>query len=76
MENFDGGRSRQRDVGIVGKQAARQQQQHRPQALAAAGERIADRIVKPFRFGRQLALSEVIFKKFEKPFVGLHFFYV
>ena len=43
---------------------------------AAARERIADRIVEPFGFGRQLTLSEIIFEKVEKLFVGLHFSYV
>ena len=76
VEYLDGGGGGQRDVDVVGKQPARQQQQHRAQALAAARERIADRIVEPFGFGRQLTLSEIIFEKVEKLFVGLHFSYV
>ena len=74
VEDLDGGRSGQRHAGIVGEQAARQHQQHRAQALAAACERIADRVVESFGFVRQLTLSEVVFEKIEKLLVGLHFF--
>ena len=73
---LDGASGLHQPRSVSAAHTAKFQHEYRAQALAAARERIADRIVEPFGFGRQLTLSEIIFEKVEKLFVGLHFSYV
>ena len=61
VEHLDGGRSRQGGLKPVGENAVCEHQQHRAQAFAAARQRIADRCVETFGFGRELGLGQIIF---------------
>ena len=72
VEHLDGRRRGKRLQRIVGEDAAREHDEHRPQPFAASGERIADRRVQQFGFGREFGLCQVILDHREKLLVGLH----
>ena len=72
VEHLDGRSRGQRLLHVVGEDAAGERQQHGAEAFAAPGERIADRGVEEFRFGRKFGLGEVIFDGGEHLLVGLH----
>ena len=72
VEHLDGRGCGQRLLHVVGKGAVGEHQQHRPQAFAASGQRIADRRIQELGFGREIGLCEEILDGGKYLFVALH----
>ena len=72
VEHLDRRGRGQRLLHVVGEDAVGEHQQHRPQAFAASGQRIADGRVQQFGFGREVGLGEVILDGGKYLFVALH----
>ena len=72
MEHLDGRGRGQRLLQVVGEDAVGERQQHRPQAFAASGQRVADGCVQQFGFGREVGLGEVILDGGKYLFVAVH----